>query len=169
MRSTGPENVIGFNDLRYVDALASLNTPLTRPDDRVEDQGRIRESVKTTQEPKRPTLNLPPLPALPAVERKRRRECDPTPSTGRGSSTIRGAAPSDSQLDAGDGSEEEEDMEEGGGDEGELYTTLTTQVVGTKYYTGLVGLGEQVNLVREPTNRYDGNAIKVTNISNIQV
>lgn len=132
----------------------------------MEDQERVRESVKTTQKPKRPTLDLPPLPALPAVERKRKHESDPTPSTSRGSSNIRGAA---SLTNAGDAGDEEENTEEGGGDEEELYTTLATQVVGTKYYTGMVGLGEQVNLVREPTNRFDSNAIKVTNISNIQV
>ena len=133
----------------------------------MEDQERIRESVKMTQKPKQSSLDLPPLPALPAVERKRKRESSPTPSTTRGSSTIRGAAPASSQpSDAG---EEEENMEEGGRNEEELYTTLATQVVGAKYYTGMVGLGEQVNLVREPTNRFDGNAIKVTNISNIQV
>ena len=143
-------------------------TLLIRPFDRVEDQERVRESVKTTQKPKRPALDLPPLPALPAVERKRKHEYDPTPSTSRGSGNIRGAASLSSQLNAGDAGEEDENMEEGG-DEEELYTTLATQVVGIKYYTGMVGLGEQVNLVREPTNRFDGNAIKVTNISNIQV
>ena len=149
--------------------LHSLNTPLTRPFGRVEDQEHIRESVKTTQKPKQPTLDLPPLPALPAVERKRKRECDPTPSTSRGSSSLCGAPFLSSQPNAGDTDEEEESMEEGGGDEEGLYTTLATQVVGLKYYTGMVGLGEQVNLVRELTNQYDGNAIKVTNISNIQV
>jgi len=139
-------------------------TTLTYPFDSAEDQERIRESVKTTQKPKRPSPDLPPLPALPAVERKRKRENDPIPSTSRGSSVARGTAPSGSRANA-----EEDDIEEGEEDEEDLYTTLATQVVGTKYYTGLVGLGEQVNLVREPTNRFDGNAIKITNISNIQV
>ena len=134
----------------------------------MEDQERVRESVKTSQKPKQPALNLPPLPALPGVERKRKHERDATPSTSRGKGIISGAASLGSRPNPGDAAEEE-DMEEGGGDEEELYTTLTTQVVGTKYYTGMVGLGEQVNLVREPTNRFDGNAIKVTNISNIQV
>ena len=143
----------------------SLITALTPTFDSVEDQERIRESVKTTLKPRRPSPDLPPLPAMPAIERKRKRENDPTPSTSCGSSVLRGAAPSDSRANA----EEEENIEEGEDDEEELYTTLATQVVGTKYYTGLVGLGEQVNLVREPTNRFDGNAIKVTNISNTQV
>jgi len=135
----------------------------------VEDQERVRESVKTAQKPKQPALDLPPLPALSAVERKRKHECHPTPSTSRGRGIISGATPLSSQPNTGDAAEEEEDMEEGGGEEEELYTTLATQVVGTKYYSGMVGLGEQVNLVREPTNQFDRNAIKVTNISNIQV
>ena len=142
----------------------SLITALTPIFHSVEDQERIRESVKTTRKPRRPSPDLPPLPTLPAIERKRKRENDPTPSTSCGSGVLRGAAPSDSRANA-----EEETIEEDEDDEVELYTTLATQVVGTKYYAGLVGLGEQVNLVREPTNRFDGNAIKVTNISNTQV
>jgi len=140
---------------------------LTRPFDSMDDQERIRESVKTTRKPKQPPgPDLPPLPVLPVIERKRKREGDPTPSTSRGGNAVCGAAPSSSQPNAG---EEEENIEEGEEDEDELYTTLATQVVGTKYYTGMVGLGEQVNLVREPTNRFDSNAIKITNITNIQV
>jgi SWI/SNF-related matrix-associated actin-dependent regulator of chromatin subfamily A3 len=139
---------------------------LIRPFDSVEDQERIREAIKTTRKPKQPPRpDLPPLPALPAVERKRKRESDLVPTTSRGDSVICSAAPLSSQANAG----EEENEEESGEDEVELYTILATQVVGTKYYTGMVGLGEQVNLVREPTNRFDSNAIKVTNISNIQV
>ncbi|KAG8729374.1 hypothetical protein FRC12_021024, partial [Ceratobasidium sp. 428] len=42
-------------------------------------------------------------------------------------------------------------------------------VVGIQYYDGLVGPGEQVNLVREPTNKYDRNAIQVMNIRLKQV
>jgi SWI/SNF-related matrix-associated actin-dependent regulator of chromatin subfamily A3 len=136
----------------------------------MEDQEHIRESVKATQTPKKPSLDLPTLPALPPVHRKRKREGDLALSTSRGCSIIRSAAPLSPQPNAGGASEDEdEDTEDGGGDEEELYTILATQVVGTKYYTGMVGLGEQVNLVREPTNRFDGNAIKITNISNIQV
>lgn len=54
----------------------------------------------------------------------------------------------------------------------ELYTTLSTSIVGVQYYKGymrqkivvrltltlrlgLVGYGEQVKLVREPTNPFD--------------
>lgn len=51
----------------------------------------------------------------------------------------------------------------------EVYTVLHTDVVGTSYYTGLVGVGEQVVLLREPQNPYDRNAIRVLNISGLQV
>jgi SWI/SNF-related matrix-associated actin-dependent regulator of chromatin subfamily A3 len=52
----------------------------------------------------------------------------------------------------------------------EMYCSLQTKVVGVQYYTGslccvilsltnivlgLVGMGEEVTLVREPKNRYD--------------
>ncbi|KAG6845916.1 hypothetical protein H0H87_000722 [Tephrocybe sp. NHM501043] len=51
----------------------------------------------------------------------------------------------------------------------ELYCTLNSNVVGIQYYKGLVGPGEQVALIREPTNRFDKNAIQVMNISQVQV
>lgn len=37
----------------------------------------------------------------------------------------------------------------------ELYVMVRTNVVGIKYYDGLVGPSEEVRLVREPTNRFD--------------
>ncbi|KAF9518097.1 hypothetical protein BS47DRAFT_1359131 [Hydnum rufescens UP504] len=43
----------------------------------------------------------------------------------------------------------------------EHYIDLNSQVVGVQYYKGLVGHNEQVNLVREPHNIYDKNAIQV--------
>ncbi|KAG6873428.1 hypothetical protein C0995_015853 [Termitomyces sp. Mi166 len=51
----------------------------------------------------------------------------------------------------------------------ELYCIMNTNVVGIQYYTGLVGPGEQVMLIREPSNRYDRNAIQVKNIGQVQV
>lgn len=38
----------------------------------------------------------------------------------------------------------------------ELYCVLRSKIVGTQYYSGLVGPGEEVRLVREPHNKYDG-------------
>ncbi|KAM6502461.1 SNF2 family N-terminal domain containing protein, partial [Amanita muscaria] len=63
--------------------------------------------------------------------------------------------------------EEENNPEEEVKDE--LYCTMSAKVVGIQYYTGLVGPGEEVLLLREPNNRYDRNAIQVQNISRIQV
>ena len=37
----------------------------------------------------------------------------------------------------------------------ELYGQLTSEVVGIRHYRGLVGPGEEVLLMREPTNAYD--------------
>ncbi|PCH43964.1 hypothetical protein WOLCODRAFT_133049 [Wolfiporia cocos MD-104 SS10] len=51
----------------------------------------------------------------------------------------------------------------------ELIVTLGTKVVGVQYYKGLVGVGEEVRLVREPHNNYDRNAIQVKNIGGTQV
>ncbi|KDQ18333.1 hypothetical protein BOTBODRAFT_184989 [Botryobasidium botryosum FD-172 SS1] len=51
----------------------------------------------------------------------------------------------------------------------EHYIRLVTNVVGVQYYTGLVGPGEEVILVREPHNKYDKNAIQVLNIARTQV
>lgn len=68
----------------------------------------------------------------------------------------------------------------------ELYGQLTSEVVGIRHYRGLVGPGEEVLLIREPTNAYDRcvhrhslylfdseycdrNAIQVKNISRVQV
>ncbi|KAI9463683.1 SNF2 family N-terminal domain-containing protein [Lactarius psammicola] len=51
----------------------------------------------------------------------------------------------------------------------ELFCTLSSNVVGVQYYKGLVDVGEQVRLIREPHNKYDRNAIAVQNIGRMQV
>lgn len=43
------------------------------------------------------------------------------------------------------------------------------EVVGLRYYDGVVHTGEFVTLVREPRNPYDSNAVRVDNISGVQV
>lgn len=40
----------------------------------------------------------------------------------------------------------------------ELYCVLNSKIVGVQYYTGMVGPGEEVNLIREPHNKYDRHA-----------
>ncbi|KAF7967470.1 hypothetical protein HWV62_34115 [Athelia sp. TMB] len=72
--------------------------------------------------------------------------------------------------------ETEEEAEQSGAYEeeprDELYCVLNSKIVGVQYYTGMVGPGEEVNLIREPHNKYDRhsrNAIAVKNIANAQI
>eukprot|EP01112_Ceratiomyxa_fruticulosa_P003311 TRINITY_DN13681_c0_g1_i1.p1 TRINITY_DN13681_c0_g1~~TRINITY_DN13681_c0_g1_i1.p1 ORF type:complete len:294 (-),score=91.73 TRINITY_DN13681_c0_g1_i1:171-974(-) len=46
----------------------------------------------------------------------------------------------------------------------EYYGFIKVNVVGTKYYTGILSEGENVLLMREPSNPYDKNAIAAFNI-----
>lgn len=50
-----------------------------------------------------------------------------------------------------------------------LFGTMRGQVVGIRYYTGVVNNNEMVALEREPNNPYDKNAIKVNNVNGNQV
>uniref|UniRef100_A0A8C3XRQ7 Helicase like transcription factor n=1 Tax=Chelydra serpentina TaxID=8475 RepID=A0A8C3XRQ7_CHESE len=50
-----------------------------------------------------------------------------------------------------------------------LFGTLRGNVVGLRYYTGVVNNNEMVALQREPNNLYDKNAVKVNNVSGNQV
>ncbi|XP_062324767.1 helicase-like transcription factor [Osmerus eperlanus] len=50
-----------------------------------------------------------------------------------------------------------------------LFGTLRGNVVGLKYYTGVVNAGEMVSLVRQPQNQYDRNAVMVVNVYGSQV
>ncbi|CAK9786233.1 unnamed protein product [Cutaneotrichosporon oleaginosum] len=65
--------------------------------------------------------------------------------------------------------EEEEDAPPPTQELDELYVTLRTDVVGSQYYEGLVGIGEYVMLRRQPNNEYDSNAVQVLNASGVQV
>ena len=47
--------------------------------------------------------------------------------------------------------------------------TLQSTIVGVRYYAGVVHVGEYVNLVREPRNAYDANAVRVDNLRHTQV
>ena len=46
---------------------------------------------------------------------------------------------------------------------------LGSTIVGVRYYTGVVHVGEYVDLVREPRNAYDANAVRVDNLRRTQV
>nr|XP_025036939.1 helicase-like transcription factor isoform X1 [Pelodiscus sinensis] len=50
-----------------------------------------------------------------------------------------------------------------------LFGTLRGNVVGLRYYTGIVNNNEMVALQREPNNLYDKNAVKVNNVNGNQV
>lgn len=50
-----------------------------------------------------------------------------------------------------------------------LFGTMRGQVVGIRYYTGVVNNNEMVALQREPNNPYDKNAIKINNVNGDQV
>ncbi|XP_053565972.1 helicase-like transcription factor isoform X2 [Bombina bombina] len=58
----------------------------------------------------------------------------------------------------------EEDM-----DSAVLFGSLRGNVVGLRYYTGVVNNNEMVALQREPSNQYDKNAVKVNNVNGEQV
>ncbi|KAF5506564.1 putative SWI/SNF-related matrix-associated actin-dependent regulator of chromatin subfamily A member 3-like 1 [Colletotrichum siamense] len=51
----------------------------------------------------------------------------------------------------------------------ELYGNLDTKIVGVRYYNGYASQGEVVVCLREPTNPYDSNAIRVCNVMGIQI
>ncbi|PGH08602.1 hypothetical protein GX51_01122 [Blastomyces parvus] len=51
----------------------------------------------------------------------------------------------------------------------QLYDTLSSKVVGLRYYTGHATAGECVAIKREPINRYDRNAIRVDNVMGTQI
>ena len=50
-----------------------------------------------------------------------------------------------------------------------LLGTLQSDIVGVRYYQGVVHAGEFVNIVREPRNPYDANACRVDNLAGVQV
>ncbi|KAF9066155.1 SNF2 family N-terminal domain-containing protein [Rhodocollybia butyracea] len=138
------------------------------------DQTKIRMACATRRvnpEDLPPSARSITAPAAPvstpsAVPRKRKQLA----SSGAASGSVAGpsAVPSASQAAVSYvmEPEEEEPLEEA---IDELIVSMSTQVVGIQYYNGLVGPGEEVTLVREPTNGYDRNAIRVDNIGNTQV
>ena len=46
----------------------------------------------------------------------------------------------------------------------QLYGSMNTKIVGCRYYNGYITSGESVLLIREPSNPYDSNAIRVDNV-----
>ncbi|KAI4211169.1 MAG: hypothetical protein LQ351_006069 [Letrouitia transgressa] len=54
-------------------------------------------------------------------------------------------------------------------EEFELYGTWQTRIVGVRYYHGTATVGEYVTIRREPSNPYDSNAIRVSNVIGDQI
>lgn len=72
--------------------------------------------------------------------------------------------PSDAEL--GDTSSETEEEDE---ERYQLVAECNGLIVGIRYYPGVAHPGEYVNLIREPSNPYDRNAIRVDNMHSIKV
>ncbi|RUS82734.1 hypothetical protein EGW08_009514, partial [Elysia chlorotica] len=53
--------------------------------------------------------------------------------------------------------------------EDEFFGSVRSDIVGVQYYKGTVSNNEMVNLVREPKNKYDPNALRADNVTNEQV
>ena len=49
------------------------------------------------------------------------------------------------------------------------YGVMSVEIKGCQYYQGVIHAGELANLVREPSNQYDSNAIRVDNLLGTQV
>ncbi|ODO09326.1 hypothetical protein I350_02926 [Cryptococcus amylolentus CBS 6273] len=80
------------------------------------------------------------------------------------------AIPSSSQVSIpGDQDVEDDPPASQALEHNEHYATFRSDVVGVQYYRGLVGRGEYVMLRREPTNKYDSNAVQVVNAGGNQV
>lgn len=106
-----------------------------------------------------------PQPSSSSSNKKRPRNDDVAAAS---SSSQAQASTSQATSTQGDNENEEEDYESEP-EEDVLILSTRTQVVGIQHYRGVVGIGEQVTLVREPNNPYDRNAVRVLNIRNIQV
>ena len=122
-----------------------------------EDQGRVRQDVRTgrisppgqaSASTGLPITDPGPSsqagPSQPKETRKRKasvseNEDNPAPPT----TQIR----VEGETEEGEGQTDEE--------QDEVYVAYATQVVGVQYYTGMVGTGELVSVMREPTNPYD--------------
>ncbi|KAF0472323.1 SNF2 family helicase [Gigaspora margarita] len=65
--------------------------------------------------------------------------------------------------------EENDDLDDDENVSYALYGNAKTKIVGIQYYNGIINKGEAVTLIREPSNPYDKNAIRVDNIMGVQV
>uniref|UniRef100_A0A7S1DN32 PARP-type domain-containing protein n=1 Tax=Hemiselmis andersenii TaxID=464988 RepID=A0A7S1DN32_HEMAN len=144
-RSLSPQSMIGWRSIRPEDQTAILN---------LVSGGAGRQSGG-------PTRWVPlPRPGQPWV---------PPPLS---SAAMAGAGSSSSQESQHDGVMAEPNwatVEEERQDTDVLYGKVNVLVVGCRYYGGLLHEGEYAELVREPRNQYDRNAIRVDNMMAQQV
>ncbi|KAH6913909.1 SNF2 family N-terminal domain-containing protein [Coprinopsis sp. MPI-PUGE-AT-0042] len=173
MARTSINGIVDFTKLRPADQqrirMAIALRRIDPADVPASAKGQVRMQQAALSQPVRP----PPM----VQAQKRKAEEPPVASSSKGGMNIPKASaplppsvPVNNPNGARRFSEEEEDTGDTTVEEvSELYCVMQTNVVGIKYYNGLVGNGEQVTLVREPTNRFDSNAVKVTNIQGIQI
>ncbi|KAJ4483290.1 HIRAN domain-containing protein [Lentinula aciculospora] len=141
---------------------------LTRQDQQKIRTALVARRVAVTDIPASARPVIPPPPKLDptsatyntsTVNHKKRK----VPSSDVPTTSTAGSSSQTSEIDAAEDEALEEEVRD------ELIVSLKTQVVGIQYYKGLVGPGEEVILAREPSNRYDRNAIRVDNIGHIKV
>ncbi|KAH6672708.1 SNF2 family domain-containing protein [Plectosphaerella plurivora] len=93
-------------------------------------------------------------------------------AAGSSQSAARGASrvyPTPAATQSSQFEEEHLDLTQDDGPPMELYGTISTKIVGVRYYNGHATMGENVITIREPSNPYDTNAIQVTNVMGHQI
>ncbi|KAK1224593.1 hypothetical protein PQX77_012488 [Marasmius sp. AFHP31] len=155
----GLEDVHGFSQLKPSDQQKIRKAVAMR---RVDPSDIPQSARPTPANVANASTSRPEKRKLPPVKSQARSPMSqPSTSQVRPAATPPSTRPAAIEDDAGtDNAEEAID---------ELICEYTSKVVGIQYYHGLVGPGEEVVLQREPTNRYDGNAIRVLNIAGTQV
>lgn len=98
-------------------------------------------------------------PAQATQSKKRKAEAAPANAAASSSRAADNAPPPMTQIVAEQDLEDADDDSEDEADE--VYVAYSTKVVGVRYYTGMVGSGELVSVVREPTNQYDSSAVNL--------
>ncbi|KZO90728.1 hypothetical protein CALVIDRAFT_568793 [Calocera viscosa TUFC12733] len=169
MAGAGVANIEGFGSLRSEDqqkVRTALHSRTIDPADYPANAAPMPQAASSSQTAG-PSSSQTAISTATSKSRKRKAETSDPPSSSQpiasqtGGRTLMPSQATELRQD------EDVDDDDDGADE--IYVVMNSQVVGIQYYQGLVGSGEQVLLVREPSNRYDANAIQVLNIQRIQV
>ncbi|KAJ7076375.1 SNF2 family N-terminal domain-containing protein [Mycena belliarum] len=135
----------------------------------VADQNKIRTAISRRRvDPsdipnKQVPASVQPSASTGPSQKRRRAEFEAIQASSSQGPSSSPAVPSQTALE-----EEEEEVTEVEPPD-ELYLVFKSSVVGVQYYRGLVGPGEEVQLIREAHNPYDRNAVQVKNIDSAQV